>query len=137
MDRSPDERAPDERAPDERAWFSGLADALAQAIVDARGCAAACEELLESARATLAPAEQQRLLRTIVLPAAISGVLVDLADRPPQLVLAAARVCRETSVTALEQLALHRPPLDCTAAATALRRAADSCGRLLAAADRG
>jgi hypothetical protein len=122
---------------DERAWFSGLADALAQAVVDARGSASACEELLESARTTLAPADRQRLIRTIVLPAAISGVLVDLADRPPALVLAAARVCRETSLTALEQLALHRPPLDYTTAAAALRRSSDSCGRLLAAADRG
>jgi hypothetical protein len=98
-----------DRDQDDRAWFSGLAGALAQ----------------------------QRLLRTIVLPTAISGVLVDLGDRPPLLVLAATRVFRETSLTALEQLALLAPPLDCTAAAAALRRAADSCGRLLDAAERG
>ena len=124
-----------DRSQDERAWFSGLADAFAQALVDARACAAACERLLEAGRATLAPAEQQRLLRALVLPAAISGVLIDLGDRPPLLVLAAARVCRETSLTALEQLALLEAPLDCTAAAGALRRAADSCGRLLEAVD--
>jgi hypothetical protein len=126
-----------DRSQDDRAWFNGLASALAQALVDARGCASACEALLESGRATLAPAEQQRLLRTIALPTAISGVLVDLGDRPPLLVLAATRVCRETSLTALEQLALLAPPLDCTSAAAALRRAADSCERLLDAADRG
>jgi hypothetical protein len=126
-----------DRSQDERAWFSGLADAFAQALVDARACAAACERLLESGRATLEPAEQQRLLRTIVLPAAISRVLVDLGDRPPALVVAATRICRETSLTALEQLALLAPPLDCTAVAAALRRTADSCGRLLEAADQG
>jgi hypothetical protein len=125
-----------DRSQDDLAWFSGLAGALAQALVDARGCASACEALLESGRATLVPAELQRLLRTIVPPTVISGVLVDLADRPPLLVLAATRVCRETSLTALEQLALLAPPLDCTAAAAALRRAADSCGRLLEAVDR-
>ena len=126
-----------DRSQDDRTWFSGLAGALAQALVDARSCASACEALLESGRAILAPAEQQRLLRTIVLPTAISGVLVDLGDRPPLLVVAAARVCRETSLTALEQLVLLAPPLDCTAAAAALSRVADSCERLLDAADSG
>jgi len=119
----------------EQAWFSDLAAALAQALVDARTCASACEELLESGRETLEPAEQQRLLRTIVLPAAISGVLVGVADRPPLLVLAATRICRETSLIALEQLALFAPPLDCRAAAAALRLTAESCGRLLGAVD--
>jgi hypothetical protein len=117
------------------AWFSGLADALTQALVDARACASACEELLESGRETLAAAQQQLLLRTIVLPAAISRILVDLGDRPPSLLLAAARICRETSLTAVEQLALLALPLDCTTATAALRRAADSCGRLLDAVD--
>jgi hypothetical protein len=125
-----------DRGQDE-AWFGDFADALVQALVDARTCASACDELLESGRAALAPAAQQRLLRTIVLPAAISGVLVDLGDRPPLLVLVATRVCRETSLTALEQLELLAPPLDCTAAAAALRRTADSCGRLLDAVERG
>lgn len=118
-------------------WFSGLADALAQALVDARACAAACERLLESGRETLAPTQQQRLLRAIVLPAAISGILVDLADRPPVLVLAAARLCRETSLAALEQLTSLEVPLDCTAVVFALRRSGESCGRLLDAVDDG
>src|SRR5215471_1602743 len=125
-----------ERSRDED-WFSGLADALAQTLVDARACSAACETLLESGRQTLAPAQQQRLVRTIVLPAAISGVLVDLGDRPPLLILAATRVCRETALIALEQLALLGLPLDCAAAAAALRRVADSCGRLLDAVGQG
>ena len=120
---------------DDEVWFSGLADALTRTLVDARACATACEELLESGRETLAVAQQQALLRTIVLPAAISRILVDLGDRPPPLLLAATRVCRETALTALEQLAILAPPLDCTAAAAALSRAADSCGRLLAAVD--
>jgi len=121
---------------DDEAWFSELADALAQALVDARACASACEALLESGRETLAHAQQQALLRTILLPAAISGVLVDLGDRPPLLVLAATRVCRETALTAVEQLALLALPLDCSSASAALHRSADSCGRLLAAVDR-
>ena len=125
MDRSWDE-----------AWFSDLADALAQAFVDARACSAACETLLESGRETLSPTEQHRLVRTMVLPTAISGVLVDLGDRPPLLVLAAARVCRETSLTALEQLELLSLPLDCTTAVAALRRVADSCGGLLDTVER-
>jgi hypothetical protein len=120
MDKSRDE-----------AWFSGLADALAQALVDARACSAACETLLGSGRGTLAPPQQHLLVRTLVLPAAISGGLVDLGDQPPLLVLAATRVCREASLTAVEQLALLALPLDCTAAAAALRQTADSCGRLL------
>jgi hypothetical protein len=126
MDRSADE-----------AWFSGLADALAQALVDARACAAACEALLETGREALAPGEQQQLLKTIVLPAAISSLFVELGDRPPQLLLAATRVCRETSLTAVEQLALLALPLDCTEADAALRRVARSCGRLLQALDGG
>lgn len=122
---------------EDETWFSGLADALAQALVDARACAAACERLLESGRETLAPTQQQRLLRAIVPPAAISGILVDLADRPPVLVLAAARLCRETSLAALEQLTSLEVPLDCTAVAFALRRSGESCGRLLDAVDGG
>lgn len=122
---------------EDETWFSGLADALAQALVDARACAAACERLLESGRETLAPTQQQRLLRAIVLPAAISGILVDFGDRPPVLVLAAARLCRETSLAALEQLALLKVPIDCTAVAFALRRSGESCGRLLDAVDQG
>ena len=122
---------------EDETWFSGLADALAQALVDARACAAACERLLESGRETLAPPQQQRLLRAIVPPAAISGILVDLADRPPVLVLAAARLCRETSLAALEQLTSLKVPLDCTTVAFALRRSGESCGRLLDAVDGG
>jgi hypothetical protein len=120
----------------DQAWFSGLADALAQALVDARACSAACETLLESGRETLSTAEQHRLVRTLVLPTAIFGVLADLGDRPPLLVLATTRLCRETSLTTLEQLTLLALPLDCTAAAAALRRAADSCERLLDAVER-
>src|SRR5690348_246300 len=120
---------------DDESWFSDLADALAQALVDARACASACEALLEAGRETLAQAQQQALLRTILLPAAISGVLVEIGDRPPVLVLAATRVCRETALTAVEQLALLSLPLDWSSAATALRRAADSCDRLLEAVD--
>ncbi len=122
-------------AREEEAWFTGLADELSQALVDARECAAACEELLEASRGSLEPSDRQRLLAALVAPAAISRILIDLIDRPPAFVLAAAQVCRETTRVALEQLDALPPPLDVAAAAAALERVCDSCERLLEAAD--
>jgi hypothetical protein len=116
-------------------WFTGLADELAQAVVDARTCATACEELLEAARdGGLGASREQALLAALVAPTAISRILIDLIDRPPMLVLAATRVCRETSLQAVAELERLGLPLDCGTAVAALRAAADSCGRLLEAA---
>jgi hypothetical protein len=119
----------------ETEWLSGLADELAQALVDAAASAMACEELLEASRGLADRDERQRLLRAIVLPAAVSRILVDLIDRPPPLVLVAVRICRETSLDAIAQLEVLAPALDCAPAAAALERAAGSCGRLLDAAE--
>jgi hypothetical protein len=116
------------------AWFTGLADELAQAVVDARACAEACEQLLESARGTLAREQEHELLTALIAPAAISRILIDLIDRPPMLVLAATRVCHETSQHAFSELERLDVPLETAAAAAALQAAADSCGRLLEAA---
>lgn len=113
------------------AWFTGLADELAQAIVDARACATACEELLEAARGRLGDGQEHALLAALVAPAAISRILVDLIDRPPMLVLAAARVCRETSQQALDDLRRLALPLDTDGAVEALEAVCASCGRLL------
>lgn len=115
-------------------WFSGLADELAAAIVDARACADACEELLEAGRELLGAEQRRQLLVAVVAPAAISRILIDLIDRPPALLLAAARICREASLDGAESLKGFAPPVDSAAAVAALRRAAESCGRLLAAA---
>ena len=118
----------------EEAWFSGLVDELAQVVLDAGECAEACEELLEESRRLGEPAEQ-RLLAALALPAACCNVLVDLVDSTPELVLATAGLCRETSLAALEKLDLLPRPLDPVTAAAALGRVAESCGRLLDAAE--
>lgn len=118
----------------DEAWFTGLADELAQAVVDARACATACEDLLQAARGSLGDALEHELLAALVAPTAISRILIDLIDRPPMLVLAAIRVCRETALQALDDLDRLGLPLETKAAAAALRAASDSCGRLLEAA---
>lgn len=117
------------------AWFTGLADELARAIFDARACAEACEELLESARGILDGEQEHALMAALIAPAAISRILIDLIDRPPMLVLAATRVCRDASEHALEELERLDVPLETDAAVAALRAAADSCAGLLEAAD--
>jgi hypothetical protein len=116
-------------------WFSGLADELARALLDAGACAAACEELLEASTDLPDPGQRQRLLAAVVAPAAICGVFVDVLDRPPTLVLSAALVCHEASLAGLEQLEALRPQLEWAAAAAALARTAESCARLLEAAE--
>lgn len=118
----------------DEAWFTDLADELAQAVVDARACAEACEQLLEAARGALADEQERALLRALIAPAAISRVMVDLIDRPPLLVLAATQVCRETSEHAVAELERLELPLDTDVAAAALEAVADSCARLLEAA---
>jgi hypothetical protein len=112
-------------------WFRGLADELARALLDAGECGAACEELLEAGKELVEPAERQRLLAAVVAPAAICGVFIDLIDRPPALVLAAARVCRDASLGGAEQLEALEPSFEWAATAAAMTRAAESCGRLL------
>ena len=116
------------------AWFTGLADELGQAIVDARECASACERLLDAAEGLLGREQEHALLAAIVAPASISRILVDLIDRPATIVLAAAHVCRETSLQAVEELERLELPLDTAEALAALRTAAVSCGRLLESA---
>jgi hypothetical protein len=119
----------------DEAWFSGLADELARAVLDAGACAAACEELLEASTALGEPGQQQRLLGALVTPTAICGTFSDLLDRPPRLILGAARICRDTSLAGVEELEALAPPLDWAVAAAALDRVAASCGRLLDAAE--
>jgi hypothetical protein len=105
----------------EDAWFTECADELARCLVDARTCAEACERFLAS---DAAGADD---LRRLAAPAAVSRVLIDLIDHPPQLVLAAVHLCRELTATAAGGPAV---PAD---VATALRALADSSAALLEA----
>jgi hypothetical protein len=116
------------------AWFSGVADELAQALVDARECASACEELLEEAHGKLEREQERRLLAAVVAPAAICRIMIELIDRPPPLLLAAARVARETALHAIGELDALRLPLDASRAYGALAAVAESCEELLDAA---
>src|SRR5581483_5823417 len=60
-------------------WLNGLGDELAAARVEAEACAEACEALLEEGRDLLDATQQQRLLRVVVAPVAISRILAGLA----------------------------------------------------------
>jgi len=117
----------------EDAWFTDLADELAQCLTDAEVCATACEQLLDEAAAH-DPEVQHALVAALIAPAAISRVLIDLIDQPPQLVLAACRLCHESCRAAAAELERLADRLDATSALPALRATADSCEVLLAAA---
>jgi hypothetical protein len=112
----------------ENTWYTGIADELARCLSDARICAEACEDLLERVTRGGDGDLQRRIVATIVAPAAVSRVLIDLIDHPQQLVLAAATLCRDTATDAARQLA------DVPAAAGAVRAltaCADSCAAFL------
>jgi hypothetical protein len=83
----------------EDAWFTECADELSRCLVDARACAETCERYLASDAARAAD------VRTLAAPAAVSRVLIELIDHPPQLVLAAVRLCRELTATAADEAA--------------------------------
>jgi hypothetical protein len=105
----------------EDAWFTKCADELARCLVDARTCAEACEHFLAS---SAADADD---LRRLAAPAAVSRVLIDLIDHPPQIVLAAVHLCRELTAAAAGDAQV---PDDVV---TALRAIADSSAALLEA----
>jgi hypothetical protein len=115
-------------------WFTGFADELARCLTDAEACADACEALLESVRGTDDPDVQRVVVAALVAPAAIARVLIDLIDHPPQLVLAACRLCRESARAAIAELESIEDRLDIASVLGALRRTADSCEKLLDAA---
>jgi hypothetical protein len=108
------------------AWFTEYADELARCLVDAENCAAVCEGYLEGLDRD--GGDLRGALDTLAAPAAVSRILIELIDQPPQLVLAAARLCRELASTAADRL---EAPLDVV---TALRAAAASAGALVDAA---
>jgi hypothetical protein len=82
------------------AWFTGFADELARVLADARTCAETCEEYLRTVSADRIDAD----VRILAAPAAVSRVLIDLTDRPPQIVLATVRMCRDLASAAADEL---------------------------------
>jgi hypothetical protein len=112
------------------AWFTGVADELARCLVDARHCAEECESFLESLRETDDLETQRRVVEALVAPAAVARVLIDLIDQPPELVMAATRLCRDAAESAIVQVEGIRGP-QAARVVEALRTAAESCGRLL------
>jgi hypothetical protein len=112
------------------AWYTGIADELARCLTDAQNCAEACETLLGRTAELDDEATQKQIVDAVVAPAAVARVLIDLIDQPQQLVLAAARLCRDTSEDALA--ALGRFPNELVGeACRALAACVRSCGELL------
>jgi hypothetical protein len=112
------------------AWFTGVADELARCLTDARKCAEAGEQLLESPQLG---AHRKTVFDALVAPVAVSRVLIELIDYPPQLALAAARLLADTA----DAGALTLGSLDGIGAADAigaLQRAAVAARALLEAA---
>ena len=107
-------------------WFATYADELSQCLLDARTCAEACEAYLT--RLGSDGEALRHAVDVLAAPAAVSRTLIELIDQPSQLVLAAARLCRDLSSAAAG--ALDGPP----EVVAALRGAADSASRLVAAA---
>jgi len=114
-------------------WFTGLADELARCLVDAETCADACERLLEAALRDGDAALQECLREALIVPAAVARVLIELIDEPPQLVLAAARLCRDRGAAAIVHVEALAGRVDGAEAVAALRASVDSCSRLLEA----
>jgi hypothetical protein len=112
-------------------WFSELADELARCLVDARECATACERLLEFARRD---EHQKDIFDALVAPIAVSRVLIDLIDHPPQLALAAARLLADSAEAAVVTLSRLEHSVEAAQASEALTRAAASSRRLVEAA---
>jgi hypothetical protein len=118
----------------DEAWFTGFADELAQCLLDAERCAETCETLLETVQQSGDAELQKLVVDVLIAPAAVARVLIELIDQPPNLVLAACRLCREAASTAAEQLAALGTRLDSADTVAALRASAGSCERLLGVA---
>ena len=107
-----------------------MADELARCLVDAETCAEACERLLEAAKQSADADVQQRLADALVAPAAVARVMIELIDQP-ELVLAAARLCRDRGQEAITELVALGGRIDGAEALPALRAHVASCTRLL------
>jgi hypothetical protein len=111
-------------------WFTEVADELARCLVDAKNCADAGERLLQSPQLG---AHRKTAFDALVAPVAVSRVLIELIDYPPQLALAAARLLADTADGGAVTLGTL-DGVDAAAAIAALRRAASSARALLDAA---
>jgi hypothetical protein len=112
------------------AWFTGVADELARCLVDARNCADTGERLLDSGGLG---AHRKTVFDALVAPVAVSRVLIELIDHPPQVALAAARLLADTADAGANTLAAL-DGVDAVHAIAALRRAAEASRDLLDAA---
>jgi hypothetical protein len=112
------------------AWFTEVADELARCLVDARNCADAGERLLASPQLG---AHRKTAFDALVAPVAVSRVLIELIDDPPEVALAAARLLSDTADAGAATLA-EVDGLDAVEAIAALRRVATSSRALLTAA---
>ena len=118
----------------EETWYTGVANELARCLLDAESCAETCEALLESMRSSEDAELQQLVVVAVVGPAAVARVLIDLIDQPSRLVLAACRMSREMTASALDALGELDGRAEVVHAVAALRASAASCERLLEAA---
>lgn len=112
-------------------WFTGFSEELAQCLLDAERCAKACEALLETVQQGDDAELQQLLVDALIAPAAVARVLIELIEQPPNLVLAACRLCRDVASTAAERLAALGTRLDSADTIATLRASAGSCDHLL------
>ena len=108
-------------------WFTEVADELARCLVDARHCADAGEQLLQSPEVE---GHRKTAFDALVAPVAVSHVLIELIDYPQQLALAAARLLADTADTGAVTLGAL-DGVDTAAATAALRRVASSARALL------
>ena len=83
-----------------------------------------------SARPTSRPAGRATAVDLLAAPAAVSRVLIELIDQPPQLVLAAVRLCRELTATAAAQIDEAPEVADRARAGRRVSRRAPRGGRL-------
>ena len=109
------------------AWFTGVADELARFVADARDCAEAGELLLGSPELGT---HRKTVFDALVAPIAVSRVLIELIDYPPQLAIAASRLLAETAESGAQTLAAT-DDLDAADAIAALERAAAAARALL------
>ena len=103
-------------------------------MLDAERCAETCEALLQTVQQRGDAELQKIVVDALLAPAAVARILIELIDQPPNLVLAACRLCREVASTAVEQLVGLGTRIDSADAIAALRASAGSCDRLLEAA---
>jgi hypothetical protein len=115
----------------DEAWFTGFAEELAQCLLDAERCAVTCESLLEQMQQGDDAELQKILVDALVAPAAVARVLIELIEQPPNLVLAACRLCRDVASRAAEELDALGTRLDSPDTIAALRASAGSCEHLL------